>query len=69
MSGARASWARGWLRWSAHPFGGALCRGHKYPAFAPNTLLLLLALQKAFLYLVVHNLPQRHMHKAIFSSL
>ena len=29
---------RGWLRWSAHPFGGAECRGHaQYPAFAPGS--------------------------------
>ena len=27
-----------WLRWSAHPFGGAVCRGHEqYPVFAPDT--------------------------------
>ena len=69
VSRDRASWARGWLRWSPDPFGGALCRGHKYPAFAPNTLLLFLTLQKVFMYLVVHNLPQLHMHKTIFSSL
>ena len=37
----------GWLRWFAHPFGGAACREHaQYPAFAPNTQFLLLALQK-----------------------
>ena len=35
------------LRWFAHPFGGAVRRGHaQYPAFAPNTLFLLRALQK-----------------------
>ena len=28
----------GWLRWSAHPFGGAVCSYHaQYPAFAPST--------------------------------
>ena len=54
------------LRWFTHPFGGAVCRGHaQYPAFASDTLFLLLALQKrqlgfflVFLYLFVHNLPQ-----------
>ena len=38
-----------WLRCFAPPFGG-VCRGHgvvkKYPAFAPDTLFLPLALQK-----------------------
>ena len=30
----------GWLRSSAHPLGGVVCRGHaQYPAFAPATLL------------------------------
>ena len=33
--------------WFAHPFGRGMCRGHvQYPAFAPGTLFLLLALQK-----------------------
>ena len=32
----------GWLRWSAHPFGGVEGRGYmQYPVFAPNTLFLL----------------------------
>lgn len=27
--------AEGWLRWSAHAFGGVMCRGHAWsPAFA-----------------------------------
>ena len=53
-SGVRAE---GWLRWLAHPSGGAVCRE---PA---KNLLLLLALQKrqlgflVSLSLVVHNLP------------
>ena len=57
----------GWLRWSAHPFV-VLCAGGMRSA-----LLLLLALQKwqlvflVFLYLVIHNLPQLHMHTVIFS--
>jgi len=38
---------KGWLRWSAHCCGDVVCRDHvQYPVFAPNTLLLLLALQK-----------------------
>ena len=37
----------GWLRWSSHPFGGIVFRGHaKYPAFDLNILLFLLAPQK-----------------------
>ena len=59
----------GWLRQFAHPFGGVVCGGHaQYPAFSPNTLFLLLALQKwqldflVFLYLFVHNLPHLRMH-------
>ena len=68
-------WLEGWLRWSAHPFGGIECRGDaQCPAFAPNTLLLLLTLQKwqlglVFLYLIVHDLPQLHMHAVIFNPL
>ena len=33
----------GWLRWFAHPLGGAVCRGHvpvshvRYPAFAEDS--------------------------------
>ena len=73
--------AGGWLRRSAHPLGGAECRGHmQYPAFSLYTLLLFLTSQKlqlsslagaggAFLYLFVHNLPQLHMHAVSFSSL
>lgn len=34
------------LRWSDHPLGGTVCRGHvKYPSFASDTLLLLPAPQ------------------------
>ena len=58
----------------AHPLGGVACRGHaQYPAFAPNTLFLLLALQKwqlsfvfcfvfSLLYLLVQNFPQLPAH-------
>ena len=36
-----------WLRLSAPRFGGVDCRGHaQCPAFVPDPLLLLLALQK-----------------------
>ena len=39
--------AEGWLRGFAHRLGGAECRRHaQYAAFAPDTLFLLLALQK-----------------------
>ena len=55
----------GWLRWSTHPRGGAVCRGHvQYSDFAPETLFLLV-----FLYHNVHNLPQLCMHVAIFNPL
>ena len=55
----------GWLRWSTHPLGGAVCRGHmQYSAFAPETLCLLV-----FLYHDVHNLHQLCMHMAIFNPL
>ena len=44
----------GWLRRFAHPSGGVVCRGHaQYPAFVPNTLFLLQALQKWQLGFVV----------------
>lgn len=69
--------ARGGLRWCVHSLAGVVCRGHaQYPAFATNSLFLLLALQKwqlgvflAFLYPVVHNLPQLRMLAVIFSPL
>ena len=64
----------GWLRWSAHPFGGGVCRGHaQYPAFAPHALFLgsseVAVGFLVFLYLVVHSLPQLHTHTVIFSPL
>ena len=59
----------GWLMWSAHPLGGAVYRVYAwYPAFCSwhhrsgNWVL-------AFLYFIVHNLPQLHMHAVIFSPL
>ena len=63
-----------WLRWSAHPLGGVESRGHvQCSPFAPDPLILLLALQKwqlgflVFLYLIVYNLSQLHMGTVIFS--
>ena len=36
-----------WFRWFSHPLGGSVWRGQvQYPAFAPKSLLLLVALQK-----------------------
>ena len=59
----------GWLRWSAHAFGGAVCRGHaQCPAFAPGSSRAAVGLFGLFLYFV-HNLPQLHMHTVIFSPL
>ena len=63
-----------WFRSFAHPSSGVVGRGHaQYPAFAPHTLHLLLALQKgqlsyfwSFVFLV-QNLPQLCMHEVIFS--
>ena len=56
-----------WLRWSAHPFEGGVCRKPvRYPAFTFDSQLLFSALQKwqlgfflVFFYLV-HNLLQWH---------
>ena len=66
----------GWLRCFAHPSGGVVCWGHaQYPAFAPDTLLLLWALQKwqlgyfGLFVSFVQNLPQLHMHLVIFSHI
>ena len=67
----------GWLRWFAHPLGGAECRGMR------SALLLLLTAHFCswlfrsgswvflvfFLYLIVQNLLQLCMHAAIFSPL
>ena len=74
MSVECAQWSgqRGGLGRFAHSFGGVECRGHgQDPAFAHDTLFLHLDLQKwqlgflvflVFLYFVVQNLPQLHMH-------
>ena len=59
----------GWLRCSAHPLGGVVCRGHaQYPAFAPDHSEVAVGLF-GFLYLAVHNLPQLHLHAVVFSPL
>ena len=48
----------GWLRGSAHPFGGVECRGHaQYPVFAPGSAEVAVGVFLVFLYLVVQNLP------------
>ena len=48
---------------------GPVCRAHaRYPAFAPGSSEVAAGFF-IFLYLVVHNLPQLHMHTVIFSPL
>ena len=43
----------GWLRWSAYLLGGAVCRGHaQFPAFAPSTSEVAVALAFFFLHLI-----------------
>ena len=59
----------GWLGWSVHPIGGAVCRGGKH-----STLLLLLALQKwqlgfSLFVSFVQNLPGLCILTVIFSPL
>ena len=57
----------GWLRWSAHPFGGVECSGHaQYPTFTPSSSEVAAGIL-VFLYRIVHNLPQLPMHTVIFS--
>ena len=43
---SRGKATEGAYTWFASPHDGIVCRGHTYPSFAPNTLCLLLALQK-----------------------
>ena len=58
-----------WLRWSAHPLSGTVCRDHvQLPYFAPGTSEMAVGIL-AFLYLFIHNLPQLCMHAFIFSPL
>ena len=59
----------GWLRWSAHPFGGVECRGHvRYPVFAPGSSEVAVRFL-VFFYLAVQNMPQLPMHTVLFSPL
>ena len=51
-----------WLRWFVFPFGGVLFRGYEqYSAFALSSSEVTGEFF-ILLYLVVHNLPQLHMH-------
>ena len=60
----------GWLGWSAHSLGAALCKDQgQYPAFVPGTSLRSGSWFGAFLYLIVHNLPQLCMCEIGFSPL
>lgn len=66
----------GWLWCFAHPPGGVVRLEHvQYAAVAPNTLVLLQALQKwqlgflVCLYLLSIILPQLNMHTVIFSPM
>ena len=57
----------GWLRWSAHPLGGVVCRGHaQYPALDPRSSKEAVGFFDLFVSFV-HNSPQLHMH-ALFIS-
>lgn len=59
----------GWLRWSFHPLGDAVCKVHApYSDFVPGSSQVAAGFL-VFLYLTVHNLPQRHMQAIIFSPL
>ena len=47
----------GWLWWSAHPRGGAVCKDHaEYPAFAPGISEVAVGFWP--FVSVVYNLPQ-----------
>ena len=47
----------GWLRWSAHPLGGVVCRGHvQCPALAPGSSKVAVAFFGLFVSFV-QNLP------------
>lgn len=55
-----------WLRWSAHPPGGAVSRGHvQFPAFTQTPQKWQLGFRS--LCVLLHNLPQMGMHAVIFS--
>ena len=58
-----------WLRWSAHPAGSAVCRGHvQFPAFTPDSSEMAVGFLVILCFLT-HNLPQLGMHAVIFSPL
>ena len=58
----------GWLRWSACPLDGAVCRDHAQdPVFAPDTSKWQLSV--LVLLFLVHSLPQLHTRAVIFSPL
>ena len=79
--GVRAGLCRGlgpegWLRCFTHPSGAGVCKRYaQHPAFVPDSLFLLLTLQKwqwGFFGLFVsfiYNLPQLPMHTVIFSPI
>lgn len=57
---------KGWLRWSARPFGGVECKGRvQSPASVPGSSEVSAGFL-VFLYLV-GNFPQPCMHAVIFS--
>jgi len=46
-----------------------VCKGHEqYPVFAPGFSEVAIGIL-VFLYTLVHNLPQLHMHTAVFSPI
>ena len=52
-----------WLGWSAHPLGGAVCRGHaQYPAFAPGSLEVAVGLFGLFVSCCPEFAPTVHAH-------
>ena len=59
---------KGWLMWSACPFGGVECKGHvQSPASVPGSSEVSAGFL-VFLYLV-GNFPQLCMHAVIFSPI
>ena len=58
----------GWLRLSAHPLGGAVCRVHvQYPAFAPDTLLLLGVWSFCILFIICPNCTCSQLFLVLYS--
>ena len=70
---------KGQLRCFAHPLGGVVCAGDHVqgPAFAPNPRTLftpgsskdVIGFFCLFVFSIVLNLPQLHMHTFMFSSM